>query len=199
MRRCLAFLAVAILIFGSMANICGEVQAKDDAKDGHHNAIVGYGVKISANNNVPYGQLKKAGDDDRSMGAGVPLDGTSNVGVQAGAISGGVVQVADLYGQILDGHHNSIVLESGQVADTSGIPSGVLTQTLYFDGLVDGGHHNLIFVDSSQIALTDGSASISTSDSYSVDLIQMADISGQIVGGHHNTIIVDSLQAFEVD
>ncbi len=116
MRRCLALLSIAALICGSMGNVCEKVQAKVDPKDGHHNAIVGDGVKINENNNVPYGQIKKAGDEDGSIVQGIPLDGTSNVGVQAGAIPGGAVQVADLNSQILGGHHNTIVLESGQNA-----------------------------------------------------------------------------------
>jgi hypothetical protein len=199
MRRWLAVLTVAVLICGSLANVCEKVQAKVDAKDGHHNSIVGDGVKINENNNVPYGQIKKAEDEHWSMGQDTILDGTSNVGALDGAIAGGVVQVADLDSQILGGHHNSIVLESDQVAGVSGISSEGLVQGSYIDSLIDGGHHNLIFVDVSQIALADGSASISTSDSSSSGLIQMADVSGQIVGGHHNTIVVGSLQAFEVN
>lgn len=195
MRRCLALLFIAVMTCGSMGNVCEMVQAKVDGKDGHHNSIVGYGVKINENNNVPYGQLKKAGDEDGSIVQGVPLDGTSNVGVQAGAIPGGVVQVADLDGQILGGHHNSIVLESGQNALVSGISSEGFIQGSYINSLIDGGHHNLIIVDSSQIALVEGSASTSTSG----NLAQMADVSGQIVGGHHNTIVVRSLQAFEAN
>jgi len=178
-----------------MGNVCEIVQAKGDGKDGHHNSIVGYGVKINENNNFPYGQLKTTGDEDGSIVQGVPLDGTSNVGVQAGAIPGCVVQVADLDGQILGGHHNSIVLESGQDAVVNGISSEGLIQGSYIDNLIDGGHNNLIIVDTSQVTLVEGSASTSTSG----NLLQISDVSGQILGGHHNTIVVRSLQTFEAN
>jgi hypothetical protein len=192
MRRCLAVLTVAVLIFGSMATVHGKVTAKDDEKDGHHNVIIGSGVKINENNNIPYGLLKKAGDEDGSNVEGIPLDGNSGMGVGAGTTSGDVIQVVDLNSQILGGHHNSIVLESGQDAVVNGISSEGLIQGSYIDGLIDGGHHNLIIVDSSQIALVEGSASTSTSG----NLAQISDVSDQIVGGHHNTIVVRSLQDF---
>jgi hypothetical protein len=195
MRRCLALLFIAVMICGSMGNVCEMVQAKVDGKDGHHNSIVGYGVKINENNNVPYGQLKKSIDERGSMGQGTHNDGTSGEGVGVGTVGGDVIQVADLDGQILGGHHNSIVLESGQIAVVSGISSEGFIQGSYINSLIDGGHNNLIIVDSSQIALVEGSASTSTSG----NLAQMADVSGQIVGGHHNTIVVRSLQAFEAN
>jgi hypothetical protein len=192
MRRCLAVLTVAVLIFGSMATVHGKVTAKDDEKDGHRNAVIGSGVKINENNNIPYGQLKKARGEDWSNVVGIPLDGTNGEGVGAGTIAGDVIQVMDLNSQILGGHHNSIIFESGQDAVVNGISSGGLIQGSYIDNLIDGGHHNLIIVDTSQVTLVEGSASSSTSG----NLAQISDVSDQIVGGHHNTIVVRSLQDF---
>ena len=195
MRRSFAVVAVAVLIFGSVVTVCGKVQSKDDVIDGHHNAIVGDGVKINKNNNVPYGQIKKTEDERGSTGQGAPLDESSGTVTGAGAIGGAIIQVANLDSQILGGHHNSIILESCQSTGLSGICSEGLFQGSYIDSLIDGGHHNLIFVDSSQIALIDGSGS----DLSSGDLIQMADVSGQIVGGHHNTIVVGSFQEIDTN
>ena len=84
------------------------------------------------------------------------LTGTAAWVVGVGTIAGDVIQVVDLNSQILGGHHNSIVLESGQDAVVNGISSEGFIQGSYIDNLIDGGHHNLIIVDSTQVALVEG-------------------------------------------
>jgi len=201
MRKCLAMLAAAVLIFGSMSAVVGKVQEKSDAKDGHHNAIVGEVEKINENNNVPYGQIKKA--EDGNLAKSIPYglieqDARPDGTCAKGGVAGNFAQIADIDGQILGGHHNMIVVESSQLAIIGpsqasgtgelGPESPSLNQVSDIDSQICGGHHNLVSVDSSQIALAE--------DATTGDLVQVSDIGGQILGGHHNTIIVESSQAY---
>lgn len=199
MRRWLALLAIAALIYGCTPAVYGKVQTQIEPKYSHHNSIVGDGVKINKNNNVPYGQIKKAANEDRSMGLGVPRDRTINPGTGSDMTAGGIVQIAELSGQILAGHHNTIILESDQVADMTWYFSGSMIQESYINGIIAGGHHNLIYLDSTQIGLFEGSGSTCASASYAGDLIQVTDLGGRVLGGHHNTIVIRSLQATEVN
>ena len=145
MRRWLAVVALVALIFGLMPGVYGKVQTQIDPRDSHHNSIVGDGAKINKNNNVPYGLLKKVANEDRSMEVGHPLDRTTSAGAGSGITTGSIVQVAELNGQILGGHHNTIILDSDQVADITGLFSGSLIQESYINGIITGGHHNLIY------------------------------------------------------
>jgi hypothetical protein len=185
MRKYLVLLAAAVLIFGSATAVSGKPPATGAAAAGQENSGVGDLVMTKWKNDVPYGQMKKAGDE------GSPASGAPGWAAAVGA-GPGVQQVqageaAGLDGRILGGHHNSIVLESSQVAASGGAASGSLVQASSMTGQIDAGHHNTIIFEASQIGWTDGSATS--------DLVQLAEASGLILGGHHNTIIIRSLQA----
>jgi hypothetical protein len=186
MRIYLVLLAAAVLIFGSATAVSGKPPATGAAPAGQENSAVGDFVMAKWKNDVPYGQIKKAGDESGPTTGGPP-GWAAAVGAGQGVQQVQAGEAAGLDGRIPGGHHNSIVLESSQIAASGGAASGSLVQASSMTGQIDAGHHNTIIVEASQIGWTDGSATS--------DLVQLAEASGLILGGHHNTIIIGSLQA----
>jgi hypothetical protein len=149
MKKLIILITLAVLMLAYLPEIQGKSQnadIKNEIKGGHHNAIVTNVDQVSqiANkNNVPYGQLKKAG-------------GVDWVSENARF---GLSQNMNIQNQIAGGHHNMIAVNGRQVAVLGALGSannstttGNLSQVLNTQNQIIGGHHNVIVVGSSQLA-----------------------------------------------